>query len=296
MAEEIVLSKGQTSATIYTVGAALSSLVWRDENYCPDVSTKDIAKYFQGSVIAPWANRIEDGEYVFEGRSHALEMNETERKTALHGFSANQDWIIADRGPSHLKLETTTGAQIGYPWAIKLGADYRLLRNGLRLEFTAENQGSSTAPFGFAFHPYLKLPASDRSDWRFVSPARTVMLVDKNRLLPTDTVDVGETKFDFRGGQSPCLEDLDNAFTDLPSGKQDVYLTDGRRRVTVSWSSSAPWLQVHYPRSQGPDRASLVIEPTTGGPNAFNSISGPAALTPNTQFRASVEIRLSIEP
>jgi aldose 1-epimerase len=247
---------------------------------------------FQGSVIAPWANRIADGRYSFDGKNYQLDITEPERNNALHGFSGVQAWDVVAREDSSVSLKTVTGDQPGYPWSIQLTVRYELSDSGLEMHFSATNLSDARAPFGYAFHPYLKLPLSDPADWKLESNADQVLLVDLIRLLPLAEDNVAGTEFDFRIPASPRSPALDNAFSAMKSkgGRFSASLTDKTHQIEVSWQDTAKWVQLHFPAGQGPERESMVIEPSTDFPNIFNSPEGPMVLAPKESFYSSARI------
>ena len=44
----------------------------------------------------PWPNRLEDGAYEFDGRTHQLPLTEPERRNAIHGLVREEAWTVAD--------------------------------------------------------------------------------------------------------------------------------------------------------------------------------------------------------
>ena len=48
----------------------------------------------RGQVLIPWPNRLEDGNYEFNGRRHQLPLNEPEHRNAIHGLVR---WASLDR-------------------------------------------------------------------------------------------------------------------------------------------------------------------------------------------------------
>jgi len=292
MTKQISLTSGDWGATISSVGASLRQLHWRGLELCPPAPSANEPERFQGAVIAPWANRIADGRYSFDGENYQLEITEPDRDNSLHGFSGVQAWEVVAEDDSSVSLRTITGDQPGYPWSIQLTVRYELSESGLEMHFGAMNLSDTRAPFGYAFHPYLKLPLSNAADWRLASSAEQVLLVDPIRLLPMESKSVTGTEFDFQVPKSPRFSFLDNAFTAMKSenGRFFTSLTDETHQIEVSWQDTAKWVQLHFPAGQGPERESMVIEPSTDFPNIFNSPEGPMVLAPQESFHASVNI------
>jgi len=292
MTRQICLISEGWEATISSVGASLRQLNWRGLDLCPPAPLVGDPERFQGSVIAPWANRIAGGRYSFDGKTYQLDITEPERNNALHGFSGVKAWDVVAGDDSSVSLETLTGDQPGYPWSIQLTVRYRLSDSGLEMQFSAMNLSDTRAPFGYAFHPYLKLPMSSAADWKLESSANQVLLVDPDRLLPIEVSNVTGTEFDFRVSKSPWSGTLDNAFTELKSedGRFSASLADKTHRIEMTWKDTSNWVQLHFPAGQGPERESVAIEPSTDFPNIFNSSEGPKVLAPEESFHSSVLI------
>lgn len=268
----LVISGGDYVATLSQTGAALTQLSYRGEQFCPERSEETLVSSYHGSVIAPWPNRIRDGKYRFDGKEYSLPINETAGANALHGFSANKRWELEEKASDSavfgLELEPTEG----YPWSLSLRAQYLVSGEGLRLLFSAT--GSKHQPFGWAFHPYLTLPDTKPDSWNLTHSANSVMLVDPARLLPVALAKVEDSDLDFRAGTSPEIPGLDHAFTDLmfdSQGFTSVQLESERHRIEMSFDANSPWLQLHYPNPLLTSVPSLVVEPMSLEPDAFNS-------------------------
>jgi len=291
--EQFELAGGDYVATLSQTGAALIQLRYRGEKFCPERSAETIVSSYHGSVIAPWPNRIRDGKYRFAGKEFELPRNETDRANALHGFSANQSWrvdqITDDSVSFRLELEATEG----YPWPVSLRAHYQLGAGGLWLRFSSV--GTQRQPFGWAFHPYLTLPATKPNAWRLTHSAKSVMLVDPERLLPLSIEKVEGAYLDFRTGAIPEIPGLDHAFTDLDfdyQGFTSLRLESDQHLLTMSFDSSSPWLQLHYPNPKLTSVPTLVVEPMSLEPDAFNS-QVEQDLVLNGTFEANVRIQIT---
>ena len=77
---------------------------------------------FRGVVVAPWPNRIPDGEYTFDGIDYRLPVNEPDRQCALHGFTPELDWTLETQAESALTLSCSIGPTPGYPFALTITA------------------------------------------------------------------------------------------------------------------------------------------------------------------------------
>lgn len=259
-----------TRAGISALGASLVSLEVGGVDYCPEWDHTVGPSRYHGSVIAPWPNRVADGRYVLGDREFQLDINEVERQNALHGFSANKLWKLEKQTPESVECSLTCGGESGYPWVISLRVKYQVRAAGLNVTIVAENLSEQTAPFGCAFHPYFTLPGP-RESWVLRVPSRNVVEVDSARLLPIGISEVGHAEVPFRGHGSPDVKGLDHAFGGFESDLRCILTNQSTSTVSVFADSCTPWLQVHAPDQTLEYSQSLVLEPMSCPPDAFNS-------------------------
>lgn len=151
--------------------------------------------------------------------------------------------------------------------------EYQLSPAGLELSFSAT--GTAKQPFGWAFHPYLTLPNSKPATWMLQHSAKSVLLVDSKRLLPTSLVSVEKAGLDFRFGASPEITGLDNAFANFDfneQGRSSITLESSQHLIKVDFDSATPWLQLHFPDVKLTSVPAVVVEPMSCAPDAFNSL------------------------
>ena len=230
----------------------------------------------RGQVLIPWPNRIEDGAYEFDGRSHQLLLTEPERRNAIHGLVREEPWRVADVETTRVVMEHVLQPRPGYPFTLSLSVEYTLSEGGLRVRTTATNVGADPCPFGSGQHPYLKLGTPVVDSLVLRAPGRTV-LVEDERGIPRGREPVEGTAFYFRRPREIGATALDDAFTDLERGEDGcarVELRDPASRAGVTL-----WLDENYRYVQLftgdplPDvrRRSLAVEPMTCPANAFRT-------------------------
>lgn len=284
----VELAGGDYRVTLSNLGASLVQLRHQGQNYCPERPVSELVPRYHGSVIAPWANRIADGEYEFKGEKFSVPVNETALNNSLHGLSGDLAWGIASQDATSCSFSSEVGGIEGYPWKIKLTAKYSLAADGLELIFTATNASSTSAPFTWAFHPYFQLPQAEPAGWRLTMPAAEFVEVDE-RLLPIRTSQVTEP-FDFTGGAPCCFAGLDHAFGSLPAGEHQAQLSAaGSKTLTLSWDEGSPWVQLHHPPA---GVRAVVVEPQSSPPDAFNSKQDLVVLEPGSLFQARISIKV----
>jgi aldose 1-epimerase len=230
----------------------------------------------RGQVLIPWPNRLEDGEYEFDGQRHQLPLTEPERGNAIHGLVRDAAWTVRERASGRVVVEHELEPRPGYPFALSLQIEYALSESGLSVRTTATNVGEEACPFGSGQHPYLTLGTPTVDSLILRAPGRTVLQVDE-RSLPIGKEPVEGTEHDFRRPTAIGATTLDHAFADLERGQDDrarVELRDPKSRagVTLWVDESYRYLQL-FTGDPLPDvnRRSLAVEPMTCPPNAFRT-------------------------
>ena len=70
-----------------------------------------VNSHWAGCPLLPWANRIANGTYTFEGVTHHLPINEVAgRRDALHGLLCNKTMVVQKQWASG----TEAGVRLGY--------------------------------------------------------------------------------------------------------------------------------------------------------------------------------------
>ena len=297
---QFVLEANGYTASIASIGASLRSLEYHGRNLVVPFDADQVRPFFRGAILAPWPNRVVDGRYTFDGIDQQLSITEPSRGHALHGLVSWLNFAAVKQTSDRLVLGATIEAQPGYPHQVTLEVDFTLDAGGLRTTVTAVNAGSHEAPFGVAPHPYLVAGEGRVNDWTLELPARTVLTVTPDRLIPLRVRDVNAgdlAAFDFRTPRP--IEDtfIDHAFTDFDrddEGKATIRVTtNAGSGVALSWDSECPWVQVHTADQPAPsiDRIGLAVEPMTCPPDAFNSGTNLHVLEPAGSTSASWTIR-----
>jgi aldose 1-epimerase len=251
-----------------------------------------------GQILAPWPNRIRDGQYAFEGEARQLPLTEPERHNAIHGLVNWARWHAVGEQVSgdSVTLEHELVPVPGYPWPLHLRTTWTVGADGLRAEHVVTNTGGRPCPFGFSVHPYVYVPGVPIEDLTLTVPARSRLLVD-TRLLPIGAARVAGSDYDFTEGRRLGSTVLDTAFGDLDTeggggSRVTVAAPDGRR-VSVWADAAFSWWQVFSSDTLAPARyrRALAIEPMTCPPDAFRSGRDVIVIEPGHSWRGSWGIR-----
>ena len=289
---QFVLQRAGQRAVVCEVGATLRS--WRVDE-CQQLETVRAHERddgYRGKVLAPWPNRIRDARYVFAGVEHRTAVTDPERGSALHGLVLWVNWRLRRRAADQVSLGYLLHPQPGYPFALDLEVEYRLVPDGLTVTLRATNVGADTAPFGAGCHPYLSVGGTRVDDALLTLSARARQPVDE-RLLPAgEPVGVDGTEYDFRRPRPVGQLALDTCFGDLErdaDGLARVRLqsADGGRSLTVWMDERFSHVHVYTADTLAEParrRRGIAIEPMTCAPDAFNSGDGLLALVPGATF------------
>lgn len=239
----------------------------------------------KGDFLAPFPNRISDGIYTFEGETYQLYPNETARGHALHGFLMKKSCkvISHDEGEEStvavFRTIFTKGEFQGYPFDLEMTMKFALKETALDIEITATNTGTSKAPYGIGWHPYLTVNKKI-DDCILRIPARKIMEVRTDKeLIPTGNL--LENEF---GSELRKIDDtqLDTCFTDL------VDHTVRFENIELWMDETMQYFQNYTPH----ERTSLAVEPMSCAPDAFNNGLGLIALDPQQEVSHRFGIRL----
>ncbi len=297
--EQFEISVGAQRATIVEVGGGVREYSVEGRPVLDPYPADQMADGAHGAPLIPWPNRLADGRYRFDGDDYQVALTEPEKHNAIHGFLRWRPWSVAEREPSRIVMATRLYPLMGYPFALEVSVAYALGEDGLTVTTTAVNLGEERCPYGCGQHPYLS-PGDGLIDECTVQlDARTRILTDDERQLPTGRQPVDGTPYDFRSPKRVGKERVDYAFTDL--GRDAAGRTWTRLRAPDG-SSAELWVDESYPfvelytgdtLSPGRARRGLGTEPMTCAPNAFQSGEGLARLDPGDSFTATWGVRLS---
>ncbi|MHB1272273.1 MAG: aldose epimerase family protein [Rhodanobacter sp.] len=267
------------------------------------------------AIMAPFAGRINDARYAFDGCAQDLQPGVVgAERASRHGFVRDADFAIAAliADERHASVTLTSSAirpQPGYPHAIDLGVTFTLDAGGVTLEAVMRNVGDSVAPCFFGWHPYFRLSASGLTDsrvagWQLQIPAQTLIRTDANLIpLPGAAAYVAlddAPALDFREPRLIGDSILDQGYADLAADR------DGRIRTRLRDPASGLGLAVWQERGvmhaftadtvSRDARRAVALEPMECMADAFNRADCAEAirLLPGAErsFRCGIEVEL----
>ena len=250
------------------------------------------------AIMVPFAGRIADARYRFDGQSQDLQPGIVgAARASRHGFVRDTEFEIAALEADEHAAQVTLGTssirpQPGYPHAIDLTVTFTLDAGGITLEARMRNVGDSAAPCFFGWHPYFRLADSTVDGWQLQIPAQTLIRTDADLIaLPGAAAFVAlddVPALDFRKPRLLGDSILDHEYTNLDAD------ADGRIRTHLRNPSSGLGIAVLLPHRDA--RRAIALEPMECMADAFNrpECADAIRLLPGAErsFRCGVEVQL----
>jgi aldose 1-epimerase len=244
-------------------GASLLSLGWTRPDgqvfevlqACPPAIPAQNGGCF---VMAPFANRLENGRFELDGRTIALPVNRPADRLAIHGFSRDHAWQVLDAGTDAVRMIDRFD---GDPFVYSLVQTVRILPDGVDLALELTSEAPTPLPYGFGFHPwfrkepqtYLSFTAEtsfDRSDRGFAEnpgpfPAREAFAA---------------------GVDTSAMPWFDGHFAGWDARSAQIEWRSSDVRLTLRATGALGNLHVYVPD----DRPVLCVEPVSHVPDVHN--------------------------
>ena len=290
--EQHEIAHGRQRVVVTELGATLRVYSVDGRSVVDGFGERDMCSAGRGQVLAPWPNRLGDGQFSIDGRQGQAALDEPERSCAIHGLVRWLPWKLVSRAQNVLVLGCTLHAQPGYPWRLELVIEYRLGRAGLVVSTEVTNGDPNPAPFGLGFHPYVTVGTPVIDFARLHLPARRRLVTDE-RGIPTGETIVTGTDLDFTDSRMIGPTPIDIAFTDLvrdPDGVARVNLDDPRGDfgVTLWMDERFRYVMAYTGDAVEPGsrrRKAVAIEPMTCPPDALRSGIDLVRLDPGIKWR-----------
>jgi aldose 1-epimerase len=299
--EEIVLSAGDLTVTVWTYGATLVEVVVPDRHgerrnvVCrlPDLAAYEDRRLnaYVGSTVGRYCRGVRDGAFVLDGTRHVLDRNAGGHH--LHGGRDGFDRRVwhatrVESGDDHatavLELVSADGDQ-GYPGEVTATVAYRLDAGG-RLTF--DYGAVTTAPtlVGLTNHAFWNLAGHGTVDDQELTLHADRVVPFDEELFPLDEPPrpVAGTALDFRRARRIGAARLDNFYVlDGPGPAAELWDERSGRRMRVT--TDQPGLGVYSGDGLFAPRGGLALE-AGAWPDAPNVPGAPSArLDPGQTYR-----------
>jgi aldose 1-epimerase len=296
--KKVILQNPQTGEKVVIlpeIGAALVELELICENklvqliHLPGEKTIGENDLYPSALLAPWVNRVRNGNYSFEGRNYQLPINESNLGNAIHGFLARKKFEISEEKCNDDSTEVSfihnyTGDFPGYPFPFIFTLTYKLSSKGtFAVNFKCQNTGQTNMPFACGWHPYFKIANAEISHLE-INFSPTLKYISDPQMIPMAEESVS-IPMPVRFSETT----LDNVFKLESQTKHLTELSDQESKISLFLKQNSvefPYLVVFAPHSEN----CVAIEPMTGNTDAFNTGDGLQVLSPNEKFTSIVEI------
>ncbi|MGH7242208.1 MAG: hypothetical protein ACREJD_02185 [Phycisphaerales bacterium] len=116
-------------------------------------------------IMAPWANRIRDAKFSFDGKEIALKVN-TADGTAQHGDVRKRAWQVVkqETNATALTYDSVVHADSNWPWKFRCRVEYVLEPTALVARLSVTNADVGAFPAGCGHHPYFSRRLWDDED------------------------------------------------------------------------------------------------------------------------------------
>ncbi|GGE34931.1 aldose 1-epimerase [Psychroflexus planctonicus] len=255
-------------------GGRLKSLHYKGKAVIADPENSPYTNHFASSVLFPFANRIKDGKYNFEGKDFQLDSNEKDSTNAIHGLIYDKQFQLAkkdtnqDNSSIHLVYEEQNPPQ-GFPFAFAIELTYRLNDKNFELIIKVENKSLQNFPFTLGWHPYFVVTNLNHCMLEFDSLKR--ILFNQEQITIGITNGFAPRPFPLK---NPYLDDCFVLHDKKVSFKTPDY------QIEFNNSNHSKYLQLYSP----PNEERIAIEPMTGISDSFNNKKGMKVLNPNEIF------------
>ena len=280
---EIVDSKKKSFAKIcLNEGASLQELKLENNTLIKDLSPLEYKNTYASSILFPFANRINDGTYIFEGNTYKFPINETSNNNALHGLVFNKTFKVSEKistaDSASVKLAYKEDQKsVGFPYTYKIELEYILTKTSLDLKVMVTNTDTKMFPFTLGWHPYFLSTDLSESYLNFESLKKITL---NNRMITTGIINNPDhSKIELKDKQLDDCWELD---------KTEVAFITPNYNLSINSTEKDSFLQAYTP----PLANVIAIEPTTGVSDSFNNNIGLKTLNPTDTYQLNWSLKL----
>ncbi len=212
--------------------------------------------------MVPFANRIDQNQFSFEGRVYHFAQNNPPERFHVHGTGWHRPWTEHRMGDDEAELELVHIAP-DEPYSYAARQHFKLSPEALTVTTELENRGERRMPFGFGQHPWFPPEADATASF----DARSIWVLGRDG-VPVE-----------RHSTPP-----ESDFTSPRTLPRDVYAYcygDWTGRYSITWPSRGIGLAVvadeifkHLMVYSDPKRPALCLEPQTNAVSAFTLADG----------------------
>jgi aldose 1-epimerase len=295
----LLTPNGKLHATIASRGASLREFRIGNIELVEPYDADSDAPLCAGKIMSPWVNRLDHGQWTYQGEVLHNPITLTEQDNANHGLLLDYLYKEVDSSPTSVTLEAVIEPSEGYPFHVVTRVTYALVTDGLVVTHRAANLSEAAAPYATGAHPYFKFSEVDAADLTVTLPAATRTVVD-SRQIPVGEEPASAAGIDLAAGVRVGDHHIDDDFTDLArdeSGLAHTLILSADARGLDVWQDSSfkhvvLFTPSFFPTIVGGRTHAVAVEPSTAAPNAFNSGKNLIWLEPGAAFEGRWGVRV----
>lgn len=269
----MIIEDGESNAEISARGAYVKSLIMGGKEILKP--SEDGEETHGGmAILLPYANRVRNARYLWEGKEYNLPKNNGEH--SIHGITRELEWNLGkmrkNKGMCTLNLSSSS-----YPTDLFLKVIFEISRTAFKTSIEAENKGPRTAPFMAGMHPYFNFTDS----WTIESLQNLLRLNYESGYFPDGSMTpVKPMTLSSTSGIS-----FDNTYLT----NSTPTLAGGDRKIRIE-TTNMPYLVLYNGKYAG--KISVAAEPMSAAPDSYNNGLGLVSIPPGSSFRCSATFRL----
>ncbi|MDR3116942.1 MAG: hypothetical protein LBT91_03855 [Bifidobacteriaceae bacterium] len=275
--------------TIASIGSSIRKYTIDNLDIVTPYEADTIPEFFQGQVLFPWANRLQDGQYDFEGNKIQTGINEIDKNNQLHSLSPFYSFRLINKKNDLIELGLHLPPQKGYPFNVEVKIEYKFINDKLNITSQIKNLGLSNAPFMMGWHPWFSVRGN--MDNAFLEFEAQYYIKTNERLISQAEISVPE-KFNFSQKKSLKNIALDDAFLDVKNNT--IKLTGADKHITIikADKSYKAWQICNADFAVGKNyKFGVAIEPMTAYANAFKTGKNLIILKPKQKLKNSWSVK-----
>lgn len=264
-------------------GGSLQALIVNGHELIKDMSPMTYKDTYASAILFPFANRIKDGCYEFEGNRYQFDINEPDNNNALHGLVYNKTFEVVREDTTETAASVTLvyhekNKCNGFPYTYAIYLEYILSETALDFNVEVKNTNSKTFPFTLGWHPYFLSTDLFNSH----------LIFDCNKKIQMDerNISIGTSYIEHIDSFKIADQFLDDCF--ILESKTILFITP-TYILELKTTEEDSFLQLYTPLHDN----TIAIEPTTGVSDSFNNGVGLKTLKPNDTYKIAWTLALN---
>jgi galactose mutarotase-like enzyme len=300
MSKRDYITLGDSTGATAVIAPELGGWLLRYARTFADQGEVD-ALHFDPAVVERYPNEMYAGNPILfplasfnhcDGYDHHYAWGDARFPMPQHGFARRRPWSVAELSDTAATIELVDDdvTRAAYPFAFRHRITYRLVEGQLQWEQVIANRGDRPMPFSAGFHPYLRVPLTERGErsecFVEIPEARRLVMRGRGerftaRAFPAQQWSVGKDV-----SETVFLSDLRLRELNLVDPLSEL-------EVVLNWEE-APAYRFAALWSRSTDEPFFCLEPWTALSNAFSRSDANelVVLAPGEELQAAFGMEL----